>query len=67
MEGLAVNITVATMLELVAKVTERVPLRLADDAKEYAVIGLAVETTGCGALKLAVNGIEYVSCDGIYC
>ena len=58
MEGLAVNTTVATVLEFAAKVTERALLRLAADAKEYAVIGPAVETTGCGALKLGVNAIE---------
>ena len=51
MEGLAVNITVVAVLELS---TERALLRIgfAAYATEYAVMGLAVETTGCDALKL---------------
>ena len=46
------------MLELAAKVTERAPLRLVVGATEYAVIGLAVETTGCDALKLAIDAMQ---------
>lgn len=47
MEGLALGITVAAVLGLSAKVTERVLLRLADDATDYAVIP-----------KLTANAIE---------
>ena len=43
------------MLELAAEVTERALRRLTADATEYAVIGLAVETT---APKLTADAIE---------
>ena len=57
MEELTGNITVAAVLVFAAdhEVTGRALLRLAADATEYAVIGLAVETTKCGALKLAAD------------
>ena len=52
---LSVDATVAAVLELAAEVTERVPLRPTVDTMEYAVRGLAVETTGCDPLKLAID------------
>ena len=63
MEGLTVNITVTAMLGninlgLAAEVTERTLLRFAVDAIEYAVIGLAMETRVCSALKLANDVIQ---------
>ena len=55
---LSVDATVAVVLELAAEVTERVPLRPIVDTTEYAVIGLAVETTGCDPLKLAIAAMQ---------
>ena len=52
MEGITVNTKVAVVLDLISVVTERALLRVVADATEYAMIGLAVETTGCDALKL---------------
>ena len=55
---LTIDATVAAVLQFVDKVTERALLRLAADAIEYAATGLAVETTGCDALKLAIDAIQ---------
>ena len=55
---LPVDATVAAVSELAAEVTERVPLRPTVDTTEYAVIGLAVETTGCDPLKLAIEAMQ---------
>ena len=46
------------MLELAAEVTERVPLRPTVHTTEYAMIGLAVETTGCDPPKLAIDAMQ---------
>ena len=55
---LSVDATVAVVLELAAEVTERVPLRPTVGTAEYAVIGLAVDTTGCDPLKLAIDAMQ---------
>ena len=52
---LTVDATMAVMLQLAVEVTKRALLKLAADATEYAEKGLAVETTGCNALKLAID------------
>ena len=48
MEGLTIDITLAAVLGLL----------LAADVTEYVVIGLAVETAECDALKLSADAIE---------
>ena len=62
MKGLTFNIAVAVVLELAAEVTERALLRpllrLAAYVTEYAMIGLAVKTTGCDALKLVIDALQ---------
>ena len=55
---LTVDAMVVVVLQFATEVTKRALLRLAADATEYVEKGLAVESTGCDVLKLAIDVIQ---------